>query len=181
MPDLKTTLHDLDLSVTPQRIAVLSAVANNPHCTAETVATAARKVIGSVSCQAIYDTQSLFTQKGLILRIQPANSPSLYERRVNDISNHLVCRRCGKTQDADCDGGHRVPFIIRWPAAIKAASQCNELVCLTFVMSTCAEPSGAELPENAGENSVSSFPLSKQRPSRALAQVSHTTQSLEKR
>jgi arylsulfatase A-like enzyme len=59
------------------------------------------------------------------------------------------------------DGGHRVPFIVRWPAVVKAGSQSDELICLTDLMATCAELTGATLPDNAGEDSVSFAPALK--------------------
>jgi arylsulfatase A-like enzyme len=56
------------------------------------------------------------------------------------------------------DGGHRVPFIVRWPARVQAGSRNDSLICLTDLMATCAELTGAELPDNAGEDSVSFAP-----------------------
>ncbi|MDF7806317.1 arylsulfatase [Pontiellaceae bacterium B12219] len=56
------------------------------------------------------------------------------------------------------DGGHRVPFILRWPAGIKAGSRSDQTVCLTDLMATCAELTGAALPDTAGEDSVSFLP-----------------------
>ena len=56
------------------------------------------------------------------------------------------------------DGGHRVPFIVRWPAAVKAGSQSDQTICLTDFMATCADIVGADLPETAGEDSVSFLP-----------------------
>ncbi len=56
------------------------------------------------------------------------------------------------------DGGHRVPFIARWPGKIKAASRTDQITCLTDLMATSAEIVGAKLPENAGEDSVSILP-----------------------
>lgn len=53
------------------------------------------------------------------------------------------------------DGGHRVPFIARWPAKIKAGTRTDQLACLTDLMATSAEIAGAKLPETAGEDSVS--------------------------
>ena len=53
------------------------------------------------------------------------------------------------------DGGHRVPLIVRWPAQVAAGTTSDQLVCLTDLMATCAELSGASVPENAGEDSVS--------------------------
>ena len=52
------------------------------------------------------------------------------------------------------DGGHCVPFIVRWPARVTAGSTSDQLICLTDLLATCAELSGATVPENAGEDSV---------------------------
>ena len=56
------------------------------------------------------------------------------------------------------DGGHRIPFIARWPDRTKAGSRCAQTICLTDLMATCAEILGAKLPDNAGEDSVSILP-----------------------
>jgi arylsulfatase A-like enzyme len=53
------------------------------------------------------------------------------------------------------DGGHRVPFLVQWPAVIKPGTQNNQPICLTDLLATCSELVGAELPENAGEDSLS--------------------------
>ncbi len=37
------------------------------------------------------------------------------------------------------DGGHRVPFIVRWPQQIEAASVCNQTISLVDVLATCLE------------------------------------------
>jgi len=52
------------------------------------------------------------------------------------------------------DGGHRVPFFVRWPARIKPAVT-DQLVCLTDVFATCAEVVGAKIPDNTAEDSFS--------------------------
>ena len=56
------------------------------------------------------------------------------------------------------DGGHRIPFIVRWPGRVKTGAACNQLVCLTDLLATCAELNGVKLPGNAGEDSVSILP-----------------------
>ena len=56
------------------------------------------------------------------------------------------------------DGGHRVPFIVRWPARVQAGSKSDQTVCLLDLMATAAEIVGAKLPDNAGEDSVSFLP-----------------------
>jgi len=56
------------------------------------------------------------------------------------------------------DGGHRVPFIVRWPAKVKGDQKSTQLVCLTDFMATAAEIVGAKLPDNAAEDSFSFLP-----------------------
>ena len=57
------------------------------------------------------------------------------------------------------DGGHRVPFLVRWTGKIKPGSQSGQLACLSDLMATCADLLQAKLPDNAGEDSVSLLPL----------------------
>ncbi|MGY6500869.1 MAG: Fur family transcriptional regulator [Acidimicrobiales bacterium] len=95
------------LQVTAQRIAVLRAVSQRPHGTADEVEELVRTEIGSVSRQAVYDALGILTDKGLIRRIQPARSPARYEDRIADNHHHLVCRLCGHVVDVDCAVGAR--------------------------------------------------------------------------
>ncbi|MFA6543715.1 MAG: arylsulfatase [Limisphaerales bacterium] len=57
------------------------------------------------------------------------------------------------------EGGHRVPFVVRWPGHTPAGAVSDELICQTTFMATCAELLGVGLPENAGEDSCSILPL----------------------
>lgn len=56
------------------------------------------------------------------------------------------------------DGGHRVPFVVRWPGKTRPGSTSGELVSLVDFMATCAEIVGERLPDNAAEDSVSLLP-----------------------
>lgn len=56
------------------------------------------------------------------------------------------------------EGGHRVPFIARWPGRIEPGSTCDETICLTDVMATYAAIVGAELPAGAAEDSYNILP-----------------------
>lgn len=56
------------------------------------------------------------------------------------------------------EGGHRVPFIIRWSGEIGAGSVSRETVCLSDLLATCADILGDVLPFDAGEDSVSNLP-----------------------
>jgi arylsulfatase A len=57
------------------------------------------------------------------------------------------------------EGGHRVPFIVRWPDVVKPGSICGQLVAQADLMATFAAILGAKLPDNAGEDSFSLLPL----------------------
>ena len=56
------------------------------------------------------------------------------------------------------EGGHRVPFVAKWPGQIKPGSTCDETICLTDLMATAADIVDCILPDNAGEDSVSILP-----------------------
>ncbi len=93
------------LQVTAQRLAVLHAVSDQPHITADGVADAANAAIGAISRQAVYDALAALVEKGIVRRIQPGKSPALYETRVGDNHHHLICRICGRVVDVDCAVG----------------------------------------------------------------------------
>ena len=57
------------------------------------------------------------------------------------------------------EGGHRVPFLARWPGVTPAGAECSHTVMLGDLMSTCAEMTGARLAPGQGEDSVSMLPL----------------------
>jgi arylsulfatase A-like enzyme len=57
------------------------------------------------------------------------------------------------------EGGHRVPFIARWPAVITAGSRSEQVICTTDLMATCAEILGYQLKDHEGEDSYSLMPL----------------------
>ena len=59
------------------------------------------------------------------------------------------------------EGGHRVPFIVRWPGKVRAGSVCGQLAQQSDFLATFAELLGTRLPDNAGEDSVSLMPLLK--------------------
>lgn len=103
--DQADVLRRHGVQVTAQRLAVLRAVAQRPHATADDVELLVRGQIGAISRQAVYDALGTLTDKGLIRRIQPARSAARYEDRVDDNHHHLVCRICGVTVDVDCAVG----------------------------------------------------------------------------
>ncbi|GGP36554.1 Fur family transcriptional regulator [Saccharothrix coeruleofusca] len=104
-PEPRELLKNTGLRTTAPRIAVLEWLADHPHATADQVARGVRAKLGSVSTQAVYDVLHAFQRTGLLRRIEPAGHPARYETRIGDNHHHLVCRRCGKTEDVDCVHG----------------------------------------------------------------------------
>ena len=103
--DIDALLRRHGLQVTAQRLAVLRAVSDRPHSTADDIGNVVRAEIGAISRQAVYDALATLTDKGLLRRIQPAGSPARYEDRVGDNHHHLICRTCGRMVDVDCAVG----------------------------------------------------------------------------
>ena len=103
--DSAALLRQRGIHVTAQRLAVLRAVAGQPHITADAVAEVVRTGIGAISLQSVYDTLALLVSEGLIRRIQPSGSSARFEDRVGDNHHHLICRTCGRVVDVDCAVG----------------------------------------------------------------------------
>lgn len=57
------------------------------------------------------------------------------------------------------EGGHRVPFIARWPGHTPAGARDAHLIGQVDLLATCADMLGVTLPESAGEDSISMLPL----------------------
>lgn len=103
--DNSSPLRRHGLQVTAQRLAVLRAVTDRPHQTANDIDAVVRADIGAISRQAVYDALRILVDKGVLRRIQPAGSQARYEGRVGDNHHHLICRICGGTVDVDCAVG----------------------------------------------------------------------------
>ena len=104
--DAPTALRAASLRVTGPRVAVLEELRDRPHAEVDTIATAVRERLGTVSTQAVYDVLKALTTAGLVRRIEPAGHPTRYETRTGDNHHHVVCRSCGAVGDVDCATGH---------------------------------------------------------------------------
>jgi len=102
---LADSIRAAGLKVTAPRLAVLQALADAPHSTADRLFTAVRADLPGTSLQAVYGVLAAFTAAGLTRRIEPAGSAALFERRVGDNHHHIVCTRCGTVRDVECAVG----------------------------------------------------------------------------
>jgi len=57
------------------------------------------------------------------------------------------------------EGGHRVPFLVRWPGRVMPGTTSGQLTSLTDVMATVAAIAGSKLPSNAAEDSFNLLPV----------------------
>ena len=78
-----------------------------------------------------------------------------WKQRITDFNHYSNGPFRGGKRDI-YEGGHRVPFFIRWPKGIKDPGRTNEcLIGQTDLLATFAELVDAELPAGAGEDSQS--------------------------
>jgi len=56
------------------------------------------------------------------------------------------------------EGGHHVPFIVRWPGQVAAGESCPATICLTDCFATLADVLGKAPPSNAAPDSFSIGP-----------------------
>ena len=81
--------------------------------------------------------------------------------RINEIEKYGH-RAAGAYRGMKSDvweGGHRVPFIVKWPNHIKAGTVSNALTVLTNLMATVAEMAGIASPQLTCEDSYSILPV----------------------
>jgi len=57
------------------------------------------------------------------------------------------------------EGGHRVPFLVRWPGVVAPGTRNAQPIGLEDLLATCADLLGVQLPDTAGEDSTSIMPL----------------------
>jgi len=55
------------------------------------------------------------------------------------------------------EGGHRVPFVVRWPAQVQPGKS-DQLVCTTDFFASVADVTGKEIPDIVAEDSFSFLP-----------------------
>ncbi|MBC8235098.1 sulfatase-like hydrolase/transferase [bacterium] len=80
-------------------------------------------------------------------------------KQIYRIYDHKSCGEWRGYKAHIWEGGHREPFIARWPGRIKPATTTDELACLTDFMATCAAIVDENLPNNAGEDSYNILPV----------------------
>lgn len=86
------------------------------------------------------------------------NGPVWFAADVKRLGHASVGPLRGMKADA-WEGGHRMPFIARWPGQIEAQSTCEETICLTDMLATFAAVTKQKLPASDGLDSYDITPL----------------------
>ncbi len=93
-----------------------------------------------------------------LLVLTSDNGPERYAyERIPQFHHYSMGALRGVKRDA-WEGGHRIPFIARWPGKVPANSISNETICLVDLMATAAAMSGTKVPSNGGEDSYDILP-----------------------
>jgi len=99
------------------------------------------------------DTLILFTSD---------NGPVWYQQDIDKFSHRSVGDLRGMKGDA-WEGGHRMPFIVRWPSVVERGSTSGQTICFTDLLATLADLLDTPLPDGAGPDSFSFLPVLKGR------------------
>ncbi len=91
------------------------------------------------------------------LVIFTSDNGAVYMREAYGMGHRQNADLLGQKTDA-WEGGHRVPFIARWPKKIKEGSHSDELICLADFMATVCAATGVSMPRNAGPDSFNVLP-----------------------
>ena len=86
------------------------------------------------------------------------NGPVWYDADVQRFGHDSVGGLRGMKADA-WEGGHRMPFIARWPGRIRAGSTSRQTICFTDMLATFAAVADAKLPPDAGPDSFNILPV----------------------
>jgi len=83
----------------------------------------------------------------------------LGDREEYQTYGHRPCSNWRGFKSHIWEGGHRVPFLVRWPGHISPGAESNQLMCLTDILATCAAAAGYTLPESTAVDSTNLFPV----------------------
>lgn len=99
-----------------------------------------------------------FADNTLVIFTSDNGPESIAYPRITNYDHYSMGSLRGVKQDV-WEGGHRVPFILRWPGIVEANTVSHELVSQIDVMATIASIIGYELPDNTAEDSHDLLPL----------------------
>lgn len=88
------------------------------------------------------------------------NGPYWRERHKEEFDHYATGIFRGMKGDTH-EGGHRMPYVVKWPASVAAGSVSDYATTQTNLMATVAELVGQQLPNGVGKDSRSIVPILK--------------------
>lgn len=86
------------------------------------------------------------------------NGPVWYPRDVERLGHSAVGDLRGMKSDS-YEGGHRMPFVVRWPQVVPARTATSHTICFTDMLATLSDITGVALPRGAGSDGHSLMPV----------------------
>lgn len=86
------------------------------------------------------------------------NGPVWYPEDVGRLGHSSVGELRGMKSDS-YEGGHRMPFVVRWPGTVEPGSTTKQTICFTDLLATFADITSVALPAGAGSDGHSLLPV----------------------
>ncbi|GAA1902582.1 Fur family transcriptional regulator [Streptomyces sodiiphilus] len=93
-------LRDVGLRVTGPRLEVLQVLAAKAHLDVESITEEARRNLGTLTSQAVYDMLRNFLETGLVTKFERPGWPAVFEIAGRP-HHHALCTRCGKVANVE--------------------------------------------------------------------------------
>lgn len=94
----------------------------------------------------------------IVFTTDNGTSPKANFAKLEAAGVHLREHWRGNKADA-FEGGHRVPFIVRWPGHVNAGTRTSQIITQADILATLADIVGHDVPETDAEDSVSLLPV----------------------
>lgn len=99
-----------------------------------------------------------FTQNTLVIFTADNGAEQYAYDRIRNFGHHSSGPLRGVKRDL-YEGGHRVPFIVKWPERVKAGDVCDGLISQVDIMATIASATGTQLPDDSAHDSHDMLPM----------------------
>lgn len=121
--------------LTKQRAAVLRALEDGAHLTAETILERVRRHLPSVSLGTVYRTLDILRDIGLVQAFAHAGAAARYEAAL-DKHHHLLCTNCNTITNV------KAPGVAMLARQIAEENRFSEVDCMLTITGTCAQCGG---------------------------------------
>lgn len=97
-------LHEKQLKITPQRLAILELIYENGHVGVEEIYQHIKQIQPNISLATVYKNVATLSERDILREVKPPTQKQKYEL-ASDKHIHVSCERCGKLQDVHVDVG----------------------------------------------------------------------------